>query len=102
LAREDNSLLVHVQDTGRGVPPHERADLFVPFFRGEKRREHNRGLGLGLPFSRLIARSCGGDLLLTESSEEGSIFTLKVPTGKRSKEQTLDPSRENDPLSPSA
>ena len=38
-----------------------------------------RGLGLGLSYSRMIARAHGGDLLLIESSKDGSTFCLTLP-----------------------
>ena len=79
IAAEDDSVNIHIQDTGEGIPEEERANVFEPFFRGKKKTSQVRGLGLGLPFSRLIARSLGGDLLLTESGAGGSTFTIVLP-----------------------
>lgn len=67
---------VEVEDTGRGIPEEEREQIFLPFFRGEDKKTTVRGLGLGLPYSRLIARSLGGDLVLTRTGPEGTVFTL--------------------------
>lgn len=72
-------LLIRVADTGRGIPPAEQVDVFEPFYRGNGKKQRVRGLGLGLPFSRLIARNLGGDLVLTSSSPNGTTFTVILP-----------------------
>lgn len=70
---------IQVQDTGRGIPAEEQEDIFEPFYRGKEKKTRVRGMGIGLPFSRLIARSLGGDLVLAESSPEGTTFHLLIP-----------------------
>ncbi|UQZ83092.1 Sensor histidine kinase YycG [Paenibacillus konkukensis] len=70
---------ISVHDTGCGIPVAGQKDIFEPFYRGADKRTLVHGLGLGLPFSRMIARSLGGDLVLTHSSTNGSIFELIVP-----------------------
>jgi signal transduction histidine kinase len=70
---------IQVEDTGLGIPAEEQPFVFEPFYRGKEKKMRVRGLGLGLPFSRLIARSLGGDLLLTHSGPEGTAFTLVLP-----------------------
>lgn len=66
---------LEVQDTGPGVPPELRDQIFLPFFttKGE-----GKGTGLGLAVSRAIARDHGGDLLL-EHVEGGACFRLWLP-----------------------
>lgn len=83
LARQGDAFLVHVADTGSGIPEGEQPHLFEPYFRGERKKRHVRGLGLGLSFSRLIARSLGGDLVLAKSDARGSTFLLKLPRETR-------------------
>lgn len=70
---------VDVEDTGSGIPEEEQENIFLPFFRGKDKMATVRGLGLGLPFSRLIARSLGGELTLTGTGSEGTVFTLSLP-----------------------
>ncbi|CAM3712247.1 HAMP domain-containing sensor histidine kinase [Mesobacillus zeae] len=67
---------IDVTDTGTGIPESEQPYVFERFFRGEKKKLKVRGLGLGLPFSKLMAKSLGADLLLKESSPKGSTFTI--------------------------
>jgi signal transduction histidine kinase len=41
--------------------------------------ELSRGcLGLGLPFSKMLAKAQKGDLVLKESNEQGTTFTIIV------------------------
>ncbi|MDI3328744.1 MAG: HAMP domain-containing sensor histidine kinase [Alicyclobacillaceae bacterium] len=76
LEERGDEIRIDVQDDGPGIPEDERPYIFEPFFRGRHKKRVVRGLGLGLPFSRLMARALGGDLVLSKSSPEGSVFTL--------------------------
>ncbi|WP_245796266.1 sensor histidine kinase [Domibacillus antri] len=69
---------IHVSDTGIGIPESEQTLIFERFYRGENKKYKVRGLGLGLPFSELLARAMDGDLELKETSPSGTTFTLKV------------------------
>src|SRR5262249_9143764 len=53
----DHSLNVFVEDTGPGIPPHIRSQVFRPFTTGKR-----SGLGLGLTLSRQTMMEHGGDL----------------------------------------
>ncbi|SFB13544.1 Signal transduction histidine kinase [Bacillus sp. cl95] len=68
---------IRVTDTGSGIPEAERKFIFERFFRGENKKLKVRGLGLGLPFSKMLAKALGADLFLEESSDEGSTFFIK-------------------------
>jgi len=70
---------VSVTDSGRGIPAEERDYVFEPFYRGEDKKKRERGLGLGLPFSRRIARSLGGELSLEASEPGETTFVLRLP-----------------------
>lgn len=79
LHEADNHFIeIDVGDNGRGIPKHEQEFIFEPFYRGENKKLRVRGLGLGLPFSKMLAQVQNGDLLLKESSEDGTIFTLYI------------------------
>lgn len=75
---EDSRIGIDVKDSGRGIPRHEQQYVFEPFYRGENKKLKVRGLGLGLPFSKMLAKAQNGDLILKESDEEGTIFTILV------------------------
>ncbi len=71
--------LIEVRDNGPGIPLNEQDLIFERFYRGEGKKHKIRGLGIGLPYSRMLARAMGGDLLLNESNECGTAFLLKLP-----------------------
>ena len=76
---------IAVHDTGPGVEPESRAHIFDRFYRVESsrtRRSTDGGAGLGLSLARWIARTHGGDLVLTRSSVDGSTFTASLPRGQ--------------------
>ncbi|WP_423409164.1 ATP-binding protein [Heyndrickxia sp. MSNUG] len=67
---------IDIKDTGSGIPEAEQAFVFERFFRGEQKKLKVRGLGLGLPFSKMLARALGADLILKESSPQGTTFSI--------------------------
>lgn len=79
LQQIETNILIKVQDTGSGIPENEQALIFERFYRGEEKKLRVRGLGLGLPFSKMLANAQGGDLYLKESSSSGTIFILAFP-----------------------
>ncbi|MGE7092764.1 ATP-binding protein [Lysinibacillus sp. NPDC048646] len=82
LSQKDNVVVVAVKDTGAGIPMEDQAFIFERFYRGENKKYSVRGLGLGLPLSKMMAQSIGGDLRLVGSTPSGSYFeiTLKKAT----------------------
>ncbi|AZB41547.1 sensor histidine kinase [Bacillus sp. FJAT-42376] len=69
---------IEVADNGPGIPVSEQPYIFERFFRGEEKKLKVRGLGLGLPFSRMLAKAMGGELVLKESGRGGSVFSVKL------------------------
>jgi signal transduction histidine kinase len=67
---------IDVQDNGSGIPEKEQPYIFERFFRGEKKKLKVRGLGLGLPFSKMLAKALGADLILKTSSSKGTTFSI--------------------------
>ncbi len=80
LKQESVGIRIEVQDTGRGIPREEYEHVFEPFYRGDDHKMHVRGLGIGLPFSRLIARSLGGQLVLSDGTRGKTTFALILPS----------------------
>lgn len=78
LAQTNSNVFVRVQDTGSGIPEAEQAFIFERFYRGENKKYTVRGLGLGLPLSKMMAQSIGGDLRLVESNSMGTCFEIKL------------------------
>jgi signal transduction histidine kinase len=80
MRREDGFAQVSVEDHGIGISESERARLFAPFTRLERKdTAYVPGTGMGLYLSRELARRQGGDVVLVDSSEAGSTFEVRVP-----------------------
>lgn len=78
LISHDRYMDILVRDNGGGIPAEEQPHIFEQFYRGQAKKRKVRGLGLGLTYSRLLARAQGGDLLLDGSTDAGSTFALKL------------------------
>ncbi len=78
---EHGALRVDVTDTGIGVGADDVESVFHPFFRVRDGRQPTiTGTGLGLSISRDLARALGGDLTLVSELDQGSVFTLLLPS----------------------
>ncbi len=76
----DDSVLVHVRDTGRGIAPEKLEQIFEPFVRIDTAYSRpTEGTGLGLAISRDLARAMRGDLTVESTLGKGSTFTLRLP-----------------------
>jgi signal transduction histidine kinase len=81
---DERHVVVKVTDNGCGIGLLEQPHIFERFFRGAGKKKRIRGLGLGLPYSRLLARAQGGELRLEHSETDdpaasGSTFVLELP-----------------------
>ena len=76
LSEQEAFVEALVQDSGTGIPKNDQPLIFERFYRGENKKYSVRGLGLGLPLSKMMAQSIGGDLLLGNSDEEGTVFKI--------------------------
>jgi two-component system sensor kinase FixL len=79
VSMEGERLRLTVEDTGCGVPPEIRRQLFEPFVTNKF-----DGMGLGLAISRSLLRSQGGELRLDASQSEdpgacGTRFVVELP-----------------------
>jgi len=71
---------IDVADTGVGITPEDRAQLFEPFARGRATAHRFPGTGLGLVLSRHLARALGGDLAVVRTTPgKGTRFRLTLP-----------------------
>ncbi|MBB5016909.1 PAS domain S-box-containing protein [Chitinivorax tropicus] len=76
----DTWLAVAVTDTGPGIPPDKREEIFEAFRQLDNSTSRSfGGTGLGLTISRQLAKLLGGDVQLTDPPGGGSCFTVSVP-----------------------
>lgn len=87
VEEQNNELLIHITDTGCGIPEEDLPKLFQKFYRGRNAASKAAGSGLGLALSRQIARLHGGDLRVHSRVGEGTRVTLVLP---KKPEETLE------------
>jgi PAS domain S-box-containing protein len=76
LARQDDGVLIAVEDAGSGVPPELRAALFEPFRQGPDAPTHAPGVGIGLTLVARFAELHGGRAWVEERPGGGSSFKV--------------------------
>jgi two-component system, NarL family, sensor histidine kinase DevS len=77
ITSRDGRVAYDVEDEGPGVPPSEVERIFdIYVSRGEG---ESRGVGLGLPLSRRLARLLGGELRAVSIPGKGGHFILEIP-----------------------
>jgi signal transduction histidine kinase len=74
--RKDNKLLVHVKDTGIGIPPENGRRIFEPFF---TTKDPGHGTGLGLAVSYGIVEKHGGTIDFHSTLGGGTTFVVELP-----------------------
>lgn len=75
-------VLIHVTDSGVGIPADKLEAIFEPFVQVDRTYAGQRqGTGLGLSISRELARGMGGDLTVHSELGKGSEFTLRLRKG---------------------
>jgi len=79
--------LIRISDNGPGVPPRIRDRLFQPFA-GSGRPDST---GLGLAIARELAQAHGGDLILSVTGDEGTVFELRLPGAPGPKSRSRKP-----------
>jgi len=70
----DGCCLITVSDTGSGIAPEHRSQLFNPFFTTKP-----TGTGLGLSVSYGIIKDHGGTIQVTSTPGSGATFTVQLP-----------------------
>ncbi len=80
IAPDEKQVVVKVSDTGIGMSHEVLSRLFSQFNRTDGAIHASPdGYGLGLYFSRIIARKHGGDITATSREGRGSNFSIVLP-----------------------
>ena len=80
-SKENASLIIDIEDTGRGIGAEQSQSMFQAFEQADKTvsRKHG-GTGLGLTISRRLAVIMGGDVTLVRTElGKGSCFRFTLP-----------------------
>ncbi len=75
----ENSLLIEVQDTGKGISAEEQQRLFQRFFQAETGRRQRTGTGLGLYLSKQIIKAHNGEISCQSEVGAGTTFRIVLP-----------------------
>lgn len=78
----NDRILISVSDTGPGIEPERRKNLFEAF-QGSTRAG---GTGLGLAIASELVRAHGGSILLEKTGPDGTTFNIDLPDGKEAKQ----------------
>jgi signal transduction histidine kinase len=77
ITAEDRLVVYSVRDEGPGIPEGDLERIFDIYT--TKKEGDMRGVGLGLPLSRRLARLLGGDLRALARPGKGGEFRLELP-----------------------
>jgi len=75
-SQEDNRVLIHIQDTGIGIPEAIKDKIFDAFF---TTKQKVKGVGLGLSVCYGIIRDHGGEIKVKSEEGKGTTFTIGLP-----------------------
>jgi signal transduction histidine kinase len=81
---DDDSLSIFFDDTGPGVAPEHREQIFAPSF---TTKGIGKGTGLGLAVSQQVVIEHGGELLIEESPLGGARFVVVLPVAGAAREE---------------
>ncbi|MBI5683237.1 MAG: PAS domain S-box protein [Deltaproteobacteria bacterium] len=68
---------IEVIDTGCGIPESNMGKIFMPFF---STKDVGKGTGLGLSTAYRIIEEHGGTITFTSKENEGTTFTIELPS----------------------
>lgn len=77
--KEQTTLIISVEDTGRGIKPEKIEKLFTKFERlDEEGNTTIEGTGLGLAITKKLVEMLGGKIVVQSKFQEGSKFTVYI------------------------
>ncbi len=88
VGADDAAVIVAVSDTGVGMAPEVRTQIFEKFYRGPQAATMaHDGVGLGLTLVRVLVAALGARLEVQSEPGAGSTFRVFIPVGQRSDQQ---------------
>jgi two-component system osmolarity sensor histidine kinase EnvZ len=80
LSKNNNSIIVTIDDDGLGIPAKEYQNVFKPFYKLDKSRGDSKSsVGLGLSITSDIIKSHGGNIILEKSPLNGLRVKVFLP-----------------------
>jgi len=82
-ARENEMIVLRIEDSGPGIPESALPQLFDPFYRVDSSRTRDTGgVGLGLSIVKTCVESCGGTVGCENRQPSGLRVILRLPAEK--------------------
>lgn len=78
LSYQREMAVCEIHDTGPGIPPDEVERIFEPFERGSATRGGTTGTGLGLTIGKMLTDLMGGEMRVSSTLGQGSVFTVRL------------------------
>jgi two-component system sensor histidine kinase/response regulator len=85
--RQDDAILVSVQDNGIGISPEDLPHVFEGFYRGQSAKAI-AGHGIGLAVSRQMVDAHGGSITVDSELGKGTTFLISLPVSNLGKLST--------------
>jgi two-component system heavy metal sensor histidine kinase CusS len=82
---------IAVRDNGEGIAPGDIVHVFDRFYRADKSRTGQNGVGLGLSIAQAIARMHGSEIQVESVPAAGSRFFLTLPANPQKNGQSAAP-----------
>ncbi|MFM1885042.1 MAG: hypothetical protein RL026_199 [Pseudomonadota bacterium] len=76
---DGSQLLLEVGDSGPGIPPAERAQVFEAFYTGKAAHGHVKGTGIGLSVVLEFVNLHGGRVEIVDGECAGAHFRIRLP-----------------------
>ncbi len=90
LFKEGDGIRFQVTDTGMGITPEEKKNIFQKFQRGQQSLTRSAGLGLGLYVAKVIITEHRGKIWAeSKGRDKGAMFAFTIPIHNDLKQTTL-------------
>ena len=95
---EENTLMLEVKDTGRGIAADQLPHIFERFYQASTNHTETAGTGIGLHIVKEYTRLMGGKVTAESTLGNGTTFRLTLPVSPISHEEKDSESTENKEL----
>ena len=81
LEQKEQQVMIQVQDYGCGIDLQHQSRIFERFYRSDEHRARTTGgYGLGLAIVKTLVEGMGGQISLRSKPNEGTVFTIILPS----------------------
>jgi len=98
LCEDEDMVQFNVIDTGIGIDPDKRKDLFIPFNRLDAENSGVEGTGIGLAVTQRLVGLMGGYMGVESTPGEGSDFWFRLPLYREQKTNVAQPVKSFRPV----